>query len=70
MAYEQYKENGPRPVSISMKPDLARRVTVAAKQRGQTRSAFVRDLVEKELDRPGDNGQHQDDGQNLTKPNI
>jgi metal-responsive CopG/Arc/MetJ family transcriptional regulator len=58
MAHNKKQCSGP--VSISMKPDLGKRLMAAAKERGQTRSAFVRDLLVKALD--GDNGQ-QDDGQ-------
>lgn len=42
------------PVCISLKPTMAKEVMAAAKQRGyKSRSAFLRDLIEKELGRNG-----------------
>jgi len=55
-----YKRDRAGPVTLSMKPALVRKLTALARQRGQTRSEFVRDLVERELDRAGDNGRQHD----------
>ena len=47
----EHKEHWAKPISISMKAALARRIMAVAKERGYpSRSAFVRDLVAKELD--------------------
>lgn len=52
----EYQQDRAGPITVSMKPALVKKLTALAERRGQTRSALVRDLVEKELDRTDDDG--------------
>jgi len=61
MKVNQYKQDRAGPITVSMKPALVEKLTAAARQRGQSRSAFIRALVVRELDRAGAGGQQ--DGQ-------